>query len=170
MAQPAGGPPLQVVFTLLHRGLQDALTRLFVELGDSGAAAHFHPHPFSPEEAEVRCRYAGPDCYLAAVAGGEVLGYGMLRGWEAGFEVPSLGIALARRAEGLGIGRAMMEALHDEARRRGAARVRLRVHPDNARALRLYRRLGYEFAAELDRGQLVGILRLESPEGGIRGC
>ena len=37
----------------------------------------------------------------------------------------------------------MMEHLHDLARGRGCPIVRLRVHPDNTRARRLYESMGY---------------------------
>jgi RimJ/RimL family protein N-acetyltransferase len=57
----------------------------------------------------------------------------------------------------------MMVALHAEARRRGADRVRLRVHPDNVRARRLYETLGYEYQGE-DRGELAMVVSVGSTE------
>ncbi len=141
-------------------GLESALAAFFRHLELSGEAARFHPHPFTPEEAAARCRYEGRDYYCVALAAGEVLAYGMLRGWDAGYEVPSLGIAVHERARGLGLGRALMLVLHAEAARRGAPRVRLKVYPDNAAAVSLYRSLGYAFASELEAGQLVGLKEL----------
>ena len=55
----------------------------------------------------------------------------------------------------------MMNHLHAEARRRGADRVRLRVHPDNVAARRLYESLGYVRTGE-DRGELVMVVDLDS--------
>ena len=94
----------------------------------------------------------------------------MLRGWDEGYAVPSLGIAVRTSAQGRGLGRLMMAHLHAEAGRRGATVVRLRVHPDNVRARRLYESLGYAYAGE-DRGELVMLVDLEPgtelpPEGG----
>ena len=80
----------------------------------------------------------------------------MLRGWDQGFAVSSLGIATHAAARGIGLGRALMLYLHAEARRRGARRIRLKVYPDNRVAVELYRTLGYVFAGELEEGQLVG--------------
>jgi ribosomal protein S18 acetylase RimI-like enzyme len=146
-------------FRSLSGELAPALAALFEILASGGDTAHFHPHPFTREEAEARCRYRGDDLYYAAVAGGEALAYGMLRGWEQGFEIPSLGIALHPEARGTGLARAFMVFLHAAARRRGAARVRLKVYPDNAPAVRLYRALGYQFSGE-EAGQLVGVIEL----------
>jgi ribosomal protein S18 acetylase RimI-like enzyme len=47
----------------------------------------------------------------------------------------------ARRRRG--IGRALMEAAHAWARRRGAARLELSVYAENESAIRFYERLGY---------------------------
>jgi ribosomal protein S18 acetylase RimI-like enzyme len=137
--------------------LEGALAELFAALVAAGDDETFHPHPFTPAAAAERARYEGKDVYAVAVAGGRALAYGMLRGWDEGYEVPSLGIAVHPAARALGLGRALMLYLHVEARRRAAPRIRLKVYPDNERAVALYRSLGYAFAEQLERGQLVGV-------------
>ena len=52
-------------------------------------------------------------------------------------------IYLFSRFHGAGTGPALMQAALDEARDRGARRVLLGVHPDNARALAFYKRNGF---------------------------
>ena len=146
-------------FRALEPELGGALAGLFGALVASGDTVRFHPHPFTAEEAEARARYSGRDLYYVAVAGGRALAYGMLRGWDDGYEVPSLGIALHPEARGTGLARAFMLFLHAAARARGARRVRLRVYPDNAPAVTLYRSLGYRFTGE-EAGQLVGVVDL----------
>ena len=54
----------------------------------------FHPHPFTTEAARERAAYTGKDLYYVVIEGDEILGYGMLRGWDEGYEVPSLGIVI----------------------------------------------------------------------------
>ena len=62
---------------------------------------------------------------------------------------------------GTGAARAFMAYLHLAARLSDASRVRLKVHPDNASALALYRSMGYRFSDQLEPdGQMLGILEL----------
>jgi [ribosomal protein S18]-alanine N-acetyltransferase len=135
------------------------LAEFFRKLDEAGDTRHFHPHPFTDEEAEKLSCYSGQDLYCVLVAGRQILGYGMLRGWDEGYQVPSLGIALHPAARGAGLGRMLMHFLHAAAKRRGAARIRLKVYPDNLPAITLYKSLGYIFAAE-EEGQLVGHIDL----------
>jgi ribosomal protein S18 acetylase RimI-like enzyme len=119
----------------------------------------FHPHPFTAAEAERIAAHAGRDVYAVLEADGQLVAYGILRGWDAGYAVPSLGIAVRRDARGRGYGRQMMAWLASEARSRGADRIRLRVDPANGPARRLYESLGYAYAGE-ERGELVMVLEL----------
>jgi len=125
--------------------LEQALGDFFAVLTKSGDDRTFHPHPFTSSAAAERARYRGKDVYCVAVLGGRVLGYGMLRGWDEGYAVPSLGIAIHPESRGSGLAMALMTYLHAEARRRGASQVRLKVYQDNERAIAIYRSLGYEF-------------------------
>ncbi len=135
------------------------LVEFFSALQQSGAEGDFHPHPLTPEEADRRCHYNGRDLYYVLVDDDRVLGYGMLRGWDQGYDIPSLGIALHPAEQGRGLGTVFMHFLHGAAKRRGAARVRLKVHPRNIRAIRLYTKLGYRFLGE-EQGQLVGLVEV----------
>jgi ribosomal protein S18 acetylase RimI-like enzyme len=110
-------------------------------------------------EAERICSYAGRDLYYAACAGGSVLAYGLLRGWDEGYDIPSLGIAIAPAARGRGLARPFMHFLHAAAKQRGARQIRLTVYRSNERAVELYRRLGYVFSPKNDQ-ELVGLLAL----------
>ena len=115
----------------------------------------FRPHPFTPEEARLIARRSGHNLFALLVDGDRAVAYGMLRGWDDGYATPSLGVAVRDDCQGRGLGGVMMEHLHRAARARAASTVRLRVHPDNARARRLYESLGYEYRGGEDRGELV---------------
>src|SRR5689334_9828244 len=81
----------------------------------------------------------------------------MLRGWDEGYETPSLGIAIREGYRDRGLGRQVMSALHDVVRVRGGHRVRLRVAEGNARARHLYASMGYRQVG-VERGELVLVL------------
>lgn len=123
---------------------------------------YFRPHEMTAEGAARIAAHDGRDLYVLGFAGGEAVAYGMLRGWDEGYVVPSLGIGVRSDMVRRGYGRAMMLALHDAARTRGAARVRLRVHPANVAAVSLYRSLGYRVAGA-ERGETVMLLDLGRP-------
>ncbi len=129
-------------------------------------ATFFRPHPFTRAEARAIADRTGPDAYVLLFDDGRPVAYGMLRGWNEGYATPSLGIATRTDSQRRGFGRLLMQHLHDLARRQGAKNVRLRVHPDNTKARRLYESLAYEYAGR-DRGELVMILdvSLSDPDG-----
>ncbi len=134
-----------------------ALAALFERIAADPAARQFHPHPFTLEHAARIAGYQGRDVYLGRFAGDEIVGYGMLRGWDEGFEVPSLGIYLQASIRGRHVAGDLMHALHRAAADNGAGQVRLKVYADHQVAVALYRKLGYVFTAE-EGGQMVGFL------------
>jgi ribosomal protein S18 acetylase RimI-like enzyme len=83
----------------------------------------------------------------------------MLRGWDEGFSIPSLGIAIDPSARGLHLGRAFMHFLHFVAKRRGCSLVRLTVSQTNHSAIKLYEGLGYKLEVRVE-GDLLGTLEL----------
>lgn len=82
-----------------------------------------------------------------AAVGGRLSGLGLLglRGREAYI----CGVGVVPDLRRMGIGRALMESLLQEARDAGAERVRLEVLCQNESAFRLYRSLGFVVAGEL---------------------
>lgn len=143
----------------IDESLVGPLAAFFQALGDEGGDKHFHPHPLVADEAARLAHYSGQDLYYVLVEGNQVLGYGMLRGWDEGYAIPSLGIAIHPAARGAGLGRLLMHFLHAAAHRKGALKIRLKVYPENVAALALYKSLGYVFQSQ-EAGQWVGLLDL----------
>jgi [ribosomal protein S18]-alanine N-acetyltransferase len=143
----------------LSPALAVGLGKFFQALEAAGDAAWFHPHPLTASHAVTVCSRQTKDVYLALKQGDDIVAYGMLRGWDEGYRIPSLGVAVHPDWRGLGLGRRMMEELHSAARGLGAERVRLKVYRSNVNAMALYRDLGYEFADSPDP-ELVGIKSL----------
>jgi ribosomal protein S18 acetylase RimI-like enzyme len=142
---------------IVNKAMDAPLKDFFVELATGGDEIFFHPHPFTPEEAIKRANYDGKDLYYVLVSTGEILGYGMLRGWDEGYEIPSLGIAIRSSYRGKGLGILLMHFLHAAAKMRGASRIRLKVNAENSNAIRLYEKFGYKFIDE-ENGELIGLV------------
>lgn len=160
MSAPNDSIPVCVALVPKHAS---ALANLFARLRDAGDEDFFHPHALTAEEAVARANYSGRDFYCIMLQGDNVIGYGMLRGWDEGYAIPSLGIALDPSVRGRGYSRVLMNFLHDHARQRGAAKVRLKVNLKNRAAIELYRSLGYVFESPTDQN-LIGYLDLLGPQ------
>ncbi|MEU1144003.1 GNAT family N-acetyltransferase [Streptomyces sp. NPDC005863] len=104
------------------------------------------PRPEPPYEPFFNDRF-GPHDHLVAVLDERIVGYVKL-----GFPTPLLvnahvrqiqGFAVAEEVRGRGVGRALIRAAMDEARRQGAVRITLRVLGHNAPARKLYESEGF---------------------------
>ncbi len=67
----------------------------------------------------------------------------MLRGWDAGYEIPSYGVVIDQNFAGLGIGHLTIEMSKVICKLRGAPRIMLKVHANNHAAKDLYERAGF---------------------------
>ncbi|NDC62958.1 MAG: GNAT family N-acetyltransferase [Planctomycetia bacterium] len=141
-----------------------AVIVFFEALDANGDGDFFHPHPLTAEGAAgiVALSVRGRDEYWLALSGDTVVAYGMLRGWDEGYDVPSLGLAVAPSCRRQGFARQMMNHLHDRAKRRGARRIRLKVDRRNESARVLYESLGYRFAPHSPT-EFVGYCDIMSP-------
>jgi [ribosomal protein S18]-alanine N-acetyltransferase len=146
-------------YTLLTRSWIKAVTKFFADIVANNDDRYFHPHPFTFEMAEKIAAYEGKDLYFLQVRGGEISGYAMLRGWDENFTIPSLGIVIHPTFRDQGLGKKFMSFLHDQARIKGARKVRLKVYSENKKAQEFYEKLGYCFIDEED-GQFIGIHEL----------
>ena len=120
---------------------------------------YFHPHPMTSEMAKKIAAYEGNDLYFVQIKDNEITGYAMLRGWDQNYTIPSLGIAIHPNFRNQGLGMEFMEFLHDQARAKGATKIRLKVYLSNERARHLYVNMGYSFTAE-EMDQLIGYYKL----------
>ncbi|UXY19390.1 GNAT family N-acetyltransferase [Streptomyces cynarae] len=123
---------------------EDALGRLDRETWSSLHAVQPRPQP--PYEPFYNERF-GPRDHLVAELGGALVGYirlGFPTSLACNSHVRQIqGLAVAEEARGAGVGRALLRAAQDEARRRGARRITLRVLGHNTPARGLYESEGF---------------------------
>jgi ribosomal protein S18 acetylase RimI-like enzyme len=123
---------------------------------------NFAPHPFTDQEAQRVCLYQGKDLYVGVFANGSsprMVGYGMLRGLDEGYSIPSLGLCILKDFQGVGIGRMLLNQLLNESAGLGAKCVMLKVKKSNSIARGLYESKGFTFT-DHDPETLIGFLKI----------
>jgi ribosomal protein S18 acetylase RimI-like enzyme len=102
----------------------------------------FRPFDFTVESIAAAIK-DGDEHWVITTQRSRVVAYGMLRGWSAGYRVPSLGVAVDPVCRRQGLGAAMVMFLHYRAAERGCSHVMLHVDDENLGAQSLYRAMGY---------------------------
>ncbi|MEM1077493.1 MAG: N-acetyltransferase family protein [Pseudomonadota bacterium] len=90
--------------------------------------------------------------FFVAIAEGEVMGFASYGQFRAGFGYANTmehSIMLDRRAQGLGLGRALMAALEDHARGRDVHTLWAGVSGENPEGVRFHRHMGFTELATL---------------------
>jgi len=134
-----------------------SLVELFNALVAHGDETFFHPHPLTANEATRLCRHAGLDQYFVATVDNKVVGYGMLRGWDEGYGVPSVGFATHPAHRQKKVFSTLVRSLIRQARNRGATRVRMTCDAHHEPLVRCCSRLGFIFTP-LSPQRLLGVL------------
>ena len=135
------------------------LAQFFKDIVANKDDVYFHPHPLTCEMAKSIATYEGNDLYLLQIKDNEIAGYAMLRGWDDGYLIPSLGIVIHPNFRRQGLAQKFMEFLHAKAREKSAQKIMLKVYESNLNALRMYQNLGYIFSDKI-KDQFVGYLEL----------
>jgi ribosomal protein S18 acetylase RimI-like enzyme len=140
------------------------LSRFFQSVTEQRLDRQFHPHPFTPTQAQQVSCYDGLDLYIGGfiktTRQDNLTAYGMLRGWDGGYKIPSLGICVLQEYQNKGLGSTLMKVLIANCRIRNSPAIRLKVYPDNIKAITLYKSLGFIFSDQIEDRQLVGYLNL----------
>lgn len=118
-----------------------------VALRDAGfeALAALHAKAFDRpwSVAEIETMADGHGAFgIAAIEGGELLGFILLRAMAGEAEVLTVAVEAGRRRQG--VGQALVEAAAATARSVGAQEIFLEVAEDNPAAIGLYGKAGYE--------------------------
>lgn len=100
------------------------------------------PTPWSEGTFRNLMRRANARLWVAESEAGELLGYAVA--WFAGREAELGDLAVSPEARRSGVGRALVEAVLEDARNHGIQLVFLEVRESNAAARRLYERAGFE--------------------------
>ena len=138
-----GGARSELRFEAVGPADADALAGLFTRNSVPAVADGFDPFPLTADEGRRIALDTGKDDFYLALDVAGPAGFSMLRGFDAGYAIPSFGIFVDREHQGQGIGRRLTVWTVEQARRRGCGAVRLSVYASNATALALYVSLGF---------------------------
>jgi ribosomal protein S18 acetylase RimI-like enzyme len=119
---------------------------------------YFYPHKLTYTDFVKELKTHPLDVYIFLIDT-KIYSYGILRGWQEGYDIPSLGIMTDINERGKGYSNLMMKYLHEIAKIKGSQKVRLTVLKENTKAISLYNKLGYVFT-EKDDKNLLGIKNL----------
>jgi ribosomal protein S18 acetylase RimI-like enzyme len=119
------------------------LSQFFARNNLPSVTRQFDPFPLTCETAFRITRVQHQDRYYVALLGSCLVGFAMLRGWDEGYSIPSLGILIDKSHHQSGYGRMMLQYVIKQAYAIGCFRIRLSVYASNSRALRLYQLHGF---------------------------
>lgn len=143
-------------FTIRPLGVEDA--------GEISAMLSAQPveyarffYAFGSSEAEITSILAARkrDVYSGMFWRGRLVGFFMLRGWDAGYEVPSFGVLVDEKQRGRAFMRISLDVAKLICRLSGARKLMAKIHPDNV-SPRGARRLGFtQTGVEAETGNVV---------------
>jgi RimJ/RimL family protein N-acetyltransferase len=143
-------------FTIRALGVADAAAVSGLLRAQPPEYARFF-YAFGPGEEEIKRLLAARerDVYSGMFWRGELVGVFMLRGWDAGYEVPSFGVLVDVKHRGLAFMRISLDVAKLICRLSGAKRLMAKIHPDNV-SPRGARRLGFvQTGVEAETGNVV---------------
>jgi RimJ/RimL family protein N-acetyltransferase len=131
---------------LTIRSLREADAAALVDLLSAQPpeyARFFTPFPFESPWIESMLRNRVRDGYFGVWSVSRLVAFFMLRGWDAGYEVPSYGVVVDYEHRGLGLARLTLAASKAMCRMMGSSRLMLKVHPENEVAIHAYESEGF---------------------------
>lgn len=91
-----------------------------------------------------------PSAFVVLASLDAPVGYAVLLTRRGGRSARLYSIAVSPNSAGRGVGRRLLQAIEDEARRRGASRMHLEARADNGSAIHLYEKMGYRLVGRRD--------------------
>lgn len=119
------------------------LAQFFERNNVPSVTKQFDPFPLNHETAFLITRVQHQDRYYVAFLDSCLVGFAMLRGWDAGYSVPSFGILIDIDHYQNGYGSMMLQYVIEQACALNCPQIRLSVYGSNHGALLLYQSHGF---------------------------
>lgn len=105
--------------------------------------ADFSPFAFDEHTVRRQLEHAVRDRYWAFHVGGQLAGFFMLRGFDAGYERPSFGVFVAEKYRGHGLATAALAYAKRWCKEHNVHRIMLKVAASNRAARSIYEKAGF---------------------------
>jgi len=126
----------QNVFAQSFNANDAARLSAFLQMQSASHMRYFHPFAFDEASVSKILVEARQDVYQGIYRNEELVGMMMLRGWDAGYEVPAVGVIAGERYFIRNFMQICLDAAKEICRARGCSRIIYKSHPANAPAVR----------------------------------
>ncbi|HCD37163.1 MAG TPA: hypothetical protein DEQ77_00220 [Candidatus Omnitrophica bacterium] len=125
----------------LKAGDAPAFSRLLKSDGDA-YGRFFQPFAFDVVTLKKILLDIKKDKYWGIYSADTLIGFFMLRGLDAGFDIPSYGVYIAKEYAGKGVSRLTLQFVEVWGKLNNIQKVMIKVHPENHTAKRIYEKSG----------------------------
>lgn len=106
---------------------------------------HFIAFKFDPVSISSVIGKAIKDMFYGIYVDNKLIGFYMLRGWDAGYEIPSYGVWVAQNFSSKGISKLTLQHAISVCKINNIKKLMLKVHPDNLVAKKIYENFGFVY-------------------------
>ena len=110
---------------------------------DKEYSKYFIPFSFDEKSIEKILTDAVKDKYLGVFAKQRLVGFYMLRGFDAGYEIPSYGVWISKEYSGCGLSKLTLQHAITYCKLNKIKKLMLKVHPENLVAKKIYEDFGF---------------------------
>lgn len=106
---------------------------------------HFTPYNWQDKSLIYAVNNKEKDQFYGIFINNTPVGFYMLRGLDAGFEIPSFAVWISEKHNGLGLASLALKHAYTICKLNGIKTMMLKVHPSNIIAKKMYERFGFKF-------------------------
>ena len=106
---------------------------------------HFIPFEFDLDSVTTAMSRAKRDMFYGIYIDNALVGFYMLRGWDAGYEIPSYGVWIAENYSSKGLSKLTLHHAISICRINEINKLMLKVHPKNLVAKKIYEDFGFVY-------------------------
>jgi ribosomal protein S18 acetylase RimI-like enzyme len=106
---------------------------------------HFTPYNWQDDSFVNAVNNKDKDQFYGIFINDYPVGFYMLRGLDAGYEIPSFAVWISEKHNGLGLASLALKHAYTICKLNGIKTMMLKVHPSNIIAKKMYERFGFKF-------------------------